>query len=823
MRFKPAINLILSLCYLLSVTVLPARPVQANGFESGLSQGDYAPGRLIVGLADNFSVKSMALPRSASLSKTSGELEALNATVLEVPVGQEEAIRKQLLSSPEVLFVEPDYRVEVAAVIPDDPRWGEQYGPGRIQAPDAWEITTGSSSVILSIIDSGIEARHPEFAGRLVPGYDFVEGDQTPQDLCGHGTHVAGIAAATGNNALGVAGLDWNASIMPVRVLAADCAGYVSDVAEGIVWAVDHGADIINLSLGLGSPSRLLEYATYYAYDRGVAVFAASGNNETEPPAGLPIVYPAAFPWVMAVGATDAADNRAAFSRTGAQLDVMAPGVSILSTTPLSGRLYYSGLANEYGVLGGTSMAAGFATGAASLMSTLPQYDSPDALYEGLRNTARDLGAVGKDNLTGYGLIQLQDALLYTPTGTVPAPPEPLVEYDALSSRRCANINYQWLEVYAPGNFVPLFGNDQSTSVALPFDFEFGGRTYAAGVDNLTISTNGYISFDGFGESILSGYQRDNFIIPLPDDGPPYQRLNWFVAPFWDDLNPSAALNAGVYAGTIGSAPNRQMVIEWYQVPIQAASSSSAVTFEAVLFEGSNRILFQYKTLDGSGSDGSSATIGLEYNDGHTGVQYAYNQKGAVAEKQAILFVPRAVGDTNSVPGCLETTQAGPAGGFFSLEPFGLSIPAGLLETETTVRFTLFNSFPPAPSRYRVLRCAEITLDPTPPAPLSPMPLVTYEYSAKDVLNAGGNPRNMFLSVYDTETNQWEKLPTAVEAGQSRLSAPVSHFSVFCVFTLSEPESLPVTGAPLARNGLVVGILAALLAGCLGWWFWRRS
>ncbi len=822
MRFKPVVHLTLILSFLFPALILPAQPAQAKTLESDVFQGDYAPGRLIVGLADNFSVKAMALPKSASLSKVNGELDVLNAAVLEVPAGQEETIRKQLLSSPEVLFVEPDYRVQVAAILPDDPRWGEQYGPGRIQAPDAWEITTGSSDVILSIVDSGIEANHPEFEGRLVPGYDFVEGDQTPQDLCGHGTHVAGIAAATGNNALGVAGLDWNTKVMPVRVLEGDCSGYVSDVAEGIVWAVEHGADVINLSLGLGSPSRLLEYATYYAYDRGVAVFAAAGNNETEPPVGLPVVYPAAFPWVLAVGATDSADNRASFSRTGSQLDVVAPGVDILSTTPLSGSLHY-GLGHDYDILGGTSMAAGFATGAASLMLSLSQYGSPDELYEGLRNTAKDLGTAGKDDLTGYGLIQLEDALLYTPTGAVPSPPDTLVEYDALSSRRCTNINYQWIEVYDPGNFVPLFGANQSSNFSLPFDFEFGGRTFTAGVDNLTISTNGYVSFDGFGESVLSGYQRDNFIIPLPDDGPPYQRLNWFVAPFWDDLNPSASTSAGVYAETVGTAPNRRLVIEWFQVPIQAHSSSTAVTFEVVLFEGSNQILFQYKTLDGSESDGSSATIGLEYNDGYTGVQYAYNQKGAVAEKQAILFVPRAVGDANSVTGCLETAQAGPAGGFFNLPPFGLDIPAGLLETDTTVRLTLFNNFPPAPSRYHVLRCAEITLDPTPSAPLSPMPLVTYDYSAKDVLNAGGNPKNMFLSVYDTETNQWEKLSTVVDAAETRLTAPVPHFSVFCVFTLSEPESLPVTGAPLVRNRLMAGLITALLVGCAGWWVWRRN
>lgn len=797
MRFRPLFILGLIVCFVFGLFAVPAGSVQAASVEKSLFEtGTYAPGRLIVGLVNQAAVKSLAVPRSAAVQQPTEELEALSAAVIEVPVGQEETIRKQLLNSPDVLFVEPDYLVEVAATTPDDPMWGSQYGMQLVQAPDAWDVTTGSSDVIVSIVDSGLDTSHPEFSGRLVSGYDFVEKDSTPQDRCGHGTHVTGIIAATGNNATGVAGLDWNASIMPVRVLGADCTGYISDVAEGIVYAVDQGADVINLSLGLAAPSRLLEYATYYAYEHGVALFAAAGNSEIEPPIGLSIVYPAAYPWVMAVGATDSTNQRGAFSRTGAQLDIVAPGVDILSTTPYTGSLQY-GLGYQYDDLSGTSMAAGFVTGAASLMAGLSKYDSPDKIYEGIRSTALDLGDAGKDTLFGYGLLQVRAALDYSPTGSVVSPPDPLVEYDALNSKRCKNVSFQWRDIAQNENFLPVFSSNASIGTLLPFDFNFGGRVYSGGVNSLTVSTNGYASFDGIGESIISGYQYENFIIPLSDDGAPYERLNWFLAPFWDNLNPSASAYAGIYADTLGTAPNREFVIEWYRIPIQASSSSSELTFEAVLFEGSNQILYQYKTLSGSGSDGSSATIGLEYNDGYSGVQVAYNQKGALSSGQAILFVPRAVGSSSSVTGCLEVTQADSSGGYFSMPPFGLDIPAGLLQTDTTVQFTLFSSFAPAPSSYQLLRCSEINLTPTPEAPLSPQPLLTYDYSSQDVLNAGGDPRNLFMMVYDTETNQWERLPTAVDTTQQRLTAPLSHFSVFCVFTLSQPESLPVTGAPL--------------------------
>jgi thermitase len=181
--------------------------------------------------------------------------------MVQVPVGQEDTYLRQLRSLPNVRFVERNAIVR-ADWIPDDPLWGSQYGPAHVQAPAAWDTTTGSPSVILAIVDSGIDSNHPEFAGRILPGYDFVQKDAIPQDECGHGTHVAGIAAASGNNAEGIAGIAWNVKILPIRVLNRQCLGDVATVAEGIVGAVERGAKVINLSLGTSVNSLLLQQAT---------------------------------------------------------------------------------------------------------------------------------------------------------------------------------------------------------------------------------------------------------------------------------------------------------------------------------------------------------------------------------------------------------------------------------------------------------------------------------------------------------------------------------------------------------------------------------
>lgn len=789
--------------------------------------GKYAPpqaasvaGELIVGLKEGVTAADLALPAETELLPSGPGLAELNAALVRTPRGREAEFRARLLALEGVQFVEPNYRLR-ALVIPTDPLWGPsgysaagQWGPARINAPNAWNTTTGSNSVIVAVVDSGVDASHPEFAGRLLPGHDFVEKDDTPQDLCGHGTHVTGIIAANANNGQGVAGMDWNARILPVRALGADCYGNLDDIAEALIWSVDQGARVINLSLGLfGSTSRLLEYATYYAYQHGAAVFAAAGNDGL-----LGVYYPAAYPWVMAVGFTNSSDQRAPLSSYGPQLDLMAPGLDILSTTPQNDSFYYRalyGASSTYGVLSGSSMSTAFASGAAALLASQPQFDTPAKIYEALTATALDIGPAGQpDNETGYGLIQADGALAHTPSPSPPAPPAPSVEYEFLSSTRCQNIVYQWDMIpHDATTFVPLFGNNASVSRNLGFTFNFGGSALTQAV----ISTNGYLAFDGVGEGAFNN-QATNFLIPVANAGNVYG-TDAFAAPFWDALQmpPLSGFTRGVFAATLGSAPNRRFVVEWNQMGVQSAPSSASLTFQAILFEGSNQMLFQYGAMSGPGSDGSSATVGLEYNGGYTGLQVAYNELGAVRSGQAIRFFPQTPGAPRTVPNCQATTTAASAGGTVTFHPFCLEIPAGLLPAAplTTVRISSFAAFPPTAQQGLAAlgRFAEITLDPTPRPPLNPAPQVCYYYDAQDLLAAGGSPGNLYLAVFDSQTRLWEPLPTSVDAANGRITAPVPHFSIFGVFTTPQPASLPVTGAsaPAAGWPALVLLAAALV------------
>jgi subtilisin family serine protease len=799
MRQRPLALLAVVLSLLLSAA-RPVQPMQPVPVTAPPPNAEYVPGELVVGFHTLPDIQVFAQAQGVEISALSQELNALNVAVVDVPAGQEEAYRKKLADAPGVVFVEPNY-VLYAAVdySPNDPLYTPsddhplgQWAPGQIQAPAAWGSgVTGSSRVVLAVIDSGVDARHPDLTGRLLPGYDFYQDDATPQDECGHGTHVTGTAAANGDNAIGIAGIDWEAQILPVRVLGPNCSGPVSAVAAGIIWAVDkHGANVINLSLGMGSPSRLLEYATYYAYQRDAALFAAAGNN------GAPsILYPAAYPWVMAVGATNSAGFRSIISNTGDPLDLMAPGEDILSTFP-------TGDSNPYAYLSGTSMATAHASGAASLLASQAAFNTPLRIYNALTSTALNMDVPGVDPRTGYGLIQISAALGFTPEPDPSPAPKPKVEYDMLSSSRCQNIQYKWREIPRTGQ---LFISQRHSfqSVSLPFEFTFGGEPF----DQVLVSSNGYMSFDGrifedtgFPSGAVDAYP--NFIIPTSDAATPYDRPDWFLAPFWDDLNAGAVSDPGVFQATLGQAPRREFVVEWQRMAIQAHHTQSLLTFQVVLFEGSNEILFQYKTLSGPQSGGDSATIGLEYNDGYSGLQYAYNRRGAVAEKQAIRFYPRPTGAPRMVPGCMLSEVVPAGGGEVTLNPFCLAFPKGTLQQDTRVHFTLASNFSPLPSRANSLgQFADVILEPLPQPPLIPPPRICYRYSAADLVQAGGKAENLFFAVYDPEIRTWEILETEVNAALQRIEADVPHFSVFGVFHNENPlpDKLPVTGA--ARTG----------------------
>lgn len=288
------------------------------------------------------------------------------------------------------------YMSDAMVVIPNDTYYEQQWALDAIQLEDAWETTTGSSEIIVAVLDSGAEMDHPDLLGNLVAGYDFIDGDNEPWDDLGHGTHVASVIGGLTNNGEGTAGINWHIKVMPIKVLNERGVGSVQHIIEGIEWAVDHGADIINLSLGSPDTSIALRLAVRRAVDiEGIVVVAASGNEYED---GNPVSYPAAYREVIAVGATDEEGNHAPFSSSGNHLDVAAPGIEILAAT-------WTGSGAEYAYYTGTSMSAPIVSGVVGLMLAVDGELSPERVSSILTSNAQDVGAAGWDEFTGYGIV----------------------------------------------------------------------------------------------------------------------------------------------------------------------------------------------------------------------------------------------------------------------------------------------------------------------------------------------------------------------------------------------------------------------------------
>lgn len=341
--------------------------------------------------------------------KEAASINSLGFVVLKISSGSVSEAIARAKQCPDILVAEPNYYLYATDTFPNDPNWADQYGLTAINAPQGWDTTTGSSAVTIAIVDTGVDLTHTDLASKIVAGYDFVNNDSVPQDDNGHGTHVAGIAAAVSNNGAGIAGVSWGARIMPIKVLNASASGSFSNAAAGIVWATDHGAQIINLSLGGSADSTILRDAIDYAYQNGVTLIAASGNSGS-----ASILYPARYPNVIAVGATDAGNLRASFSNFGAELDVVAPGVNIYSTG--IGSYFYNS---------GTSMSTPFVSGLAAILRGIPGSGSPESIAWEIKSSALDLGIPGKDDLYGYGIIQMDAAIQLVWVTATPTSPTP--------------------------------------------------------------------------------------------------------------------------------------------------------------------------------------------------------------------------------------------------------------------------------------------------------------------------------------------------------------------------------------------------------------
>jgi len=299
------------------------------------SQRAYVPGQVVVRFrptADPLSRKEALSSESAATVK---RLVLPGLRLVHVKGSVEDAVAA-LRSNPAVAYAEPNYLYRADAA-PNDPRYAQLWGLARIKAPAAWNIATGSPSVTVGVVDSGIATDHLDLAANVVPGHDFVDGDNEPRDFNGHGTHVAGTIGARGGNGRGVVGVDWQVGLMPVRVLDGSGGGSNANVTAGLAYACTHGASIVNASLGGTARSAAMRDAIA-ACPKTLFVFAAGnngGNNDSSP--HFPCNFgapPENLPNVICVAATDAADALADFSNYGRSVDLAAPGVGIASTWP---------------------------------------------------------------------------------------------------------------------------------------------------------------------------------------------------------------------------------------------------------------------------------------------------------------------------------------------------------------------------------------------------------------------------------------------------------------------------------------------------------
>jgi len=425
--------------------------------------------------------------------------------VVGVTVGNEVAAAHAYAQESGVLYAEPNYQVH-AHLSPNDPLYSYQWHMPQVNAPAGWDVSTGAG-IVVAVVDTGIRPNPAgdSFANPLVAGYDFINNDADPTDDEGHGTHVAGTVAQATNNGVGVTGVAFDASLMAVKVLGADGSGSVASVSDGIRFAADHGADVINLSLGrhpVFGPSQTEHAAVQYAVDQGVTVIASSGNDSSRNGVGCPACYEEA----VAVGATRFDEKVPSYSNKGAGLDLVAPGGD---SRDQNGDGYIDGVLQEtfdpsdgsynYWFYIGTSMAAPHVSGAAALVlangvgSGLAGADRVAAVRSALETTAKDMGKPGYDTTSGWGLLDLEAALGGSPP---PPPPPDDTTPPVISNVQATNITDTSATI--------TWQTDEPASSQVDYGLDTGyGSTAADG----TLVTNHSVGLTGLASSTTHHYQ----------------------------------------------------------------------------------------------------------------------------------------------------------------------------------------------------------------------------------------------------------------------------------------------------------------------------
>ncbi|HID86348.1 MAG TPA: peptidase S8 [Anaerolineae bacterium] len=436
-RENQALRVLLLVISIFLTTAVYGAPASAD---EGSVPAPYAPDRIVVKFKEGLNPAQVAQLHASQGATVVDEIPQIGVQILSVPPGQVEAKIAAYQADPRVEYAEPD-SIAQPAYEPDDPYYsdGTQWGPQKIYAPQAWDLSKGDSSVVIAVVDWGVDLQHPDLATEMwtnpgeiadngvdddgngyvddVYGWDFANDDNDPQDDYGHGTHVGGIIAAATDNGVGIAGVAFDSRIMAVKVGdgATGTARY-SRIAKGIIYAADNGAKVINLSLGGYAYSSYLESAVNHAWDAGCVLVGAAGNDNLSD-----LFYPAAYENVIGVSATDQNDAKASWSNYGSYISVAAPGVSIYST--------YWNDGSTYAHMSGTSMAAPHVAGLAALLFAQDGTRTNATVRSLIESSADDLGDAGWDPYYGYGRINAYQAL-----GTTSAVIEPATGGSLLSA-----------------------------------------------------------------------------------------------------------------------------------------------------------------------------------------------------------------------------------------------------------------------------------------------------------------------------------------------------------------------------------------------------
>jgi len=569
-----------------------------------------------------------------------------------------------------------------------------------IDAPEGWDIANSASNVVVAMLDSGVRYTHEDLAANMwinpgeIPGngldddangfIDDVHGinaaanNGNPIDLIGHGTQVAGLIGGVGNNGLGTAGVAWRVQIMVCRFYDDAGTGFLSDAAQGIDYALAKGAQIINASFVTTSYSPVLFNAMNNCRNAGIIFVAAAGNDGVN--TDVTPYYPAGFNFdnVVSVAATTRNDGLASFSNYGAvSVDLAAPGQDIYSS--------FNSADNGYAQNSGTSFASPIVAGAFALLRARNPAASYQQLIQQVLATVDPLPVLAGKCVTG-GRLNLPRALgtaiaadftmsppaglspltvsflntsfgLFTTSqwtfgdGAISTGSNPAHTYfdegtytvslsvtgndGAVSTtNKSIAVVPDYLMVDTPFAWINpstmpalnLTGDAVSREQPLPFAFKFYGQYYAS----IYVSANG-----------LLGFSSQNLSAAINTDLPVASSPNNIICPYWDDLNPGSS---GVRMGVAGVAPNRLAVISWVSVPPGGGGPPATFTFQVVLEETSNEIVFQYlevrPTSNNTSAGGRSATVGIEERSGWVCRKYSINGSASLANNQAIRFIP---------------------------------------------------------------------------------------------------------------------------------------------------------------------------------------